>query len=255
MNSEPIALNLTRLPTPGPAPLNLTRLGIPGLNLTGLSIPGPTLLNLTKVPIPNTLPATRYKFSYFVLAVQWPGAFDRECTHKGSPAFVIHGLWPQLRLQKGEHSDDPLKLPKNGPLIKKLESIWPSIRAGCNDTAFWEHEWQFHGAFSNLRSQPDYFSKTVALADQVNLLLLRVLSENGIRESSSSLYPASNLTIALRRKFIGFRKIICGRQLNELSEIQFCVDWTASRYIKCPGSHNINSRCEAEVEFLPFNSR
>lgn len=257
MNSEPIPLNLTRLPSPGPAPLNLTRLGIPGpvtLNLTGLSIPGPTPLNLTKVPIPNTLPATRYKFSYFVLGLQWPGAYDRECTHKRPPAFFIHGLWPELRLRKGEHSDDPLKLRQGDQLIRKLNSIWPSIIRPCNNSWFWEHEWQYHGAYSKLGSQRQYFSKTVTLAERVNLRLLRVLRQNGIRESSSTLYPARSFAIALQ-SLPGFGKIVCCVRRNELSEIRFCVDSTASRYINCPRSYNRTSRCGRQVKFLPFNSR
>lgn len=253
MNSEPIPLNLTRLPTPGPVPLNLTRLGIPGpvtLNLTGLPIPGPIPLNLTKVPVPKTLPATRYHVSYFLLAMQWPGAYDRQCPHNGLPAFFIHGLWPHVALPHGHHIDGPLTLPPGGQLIQKMNSIWPSIIRPCNNRAFWEHEWQYHGAFSNLDSQFDYFSKTVALAERVNLLT--VLSENDIHPGGVS-YPASRLRSVLGRHVHGFAKITCGRHVNDLSQIYICVDRTASHFIRCP--QRLNSQCGPRVLFLPFDSR
>lgn len=254
VNSEPIPLNLTRLPTPGPAPLNLTRLGIPGpvtLNLTGLPIPEPTPLNLTKVLIPMA-PPTGYHVSYFLLALQWPGAYDNKCNSR--QAFLIHGLWPKPGLPRGSHTDELLKLPKGGQFIKEMKSMWPSITKKCDNRAFWQHEWQYHGNLSNLPSQQDYFSKTVALARQVNLL--DALKRKHIFPSPSKLYAATDFANALRRDFPEFGKIVCSRDRpNELSEIRLCVDSRASEYIKCPRRYNTNPSCGPLVKFPPFNSR
>lgn len=257
MNSELIPLNLTRLPTPGAVPLNLTRVGIPGpatLNLTGLPIPGPTPLNLTKVPVPVTLPATDYHVTHFLLALQWPGAYHNQCPHKSREAFLIHGLWPQPRLPNGQHSHDPLKLPKHGALIRNLKLMWPSIIRPCQDWKFWEHEWQFHGAFSNL-GQRHYFSKTLELREQVKRHghdPLTVLGEEGIHPSSSERYTVTRVRGALARGLPGFGKILCVGSRN-LSQIYLCVNREASDFIPCPGSQK-TSGCAPHIYFLPFDS-
>lgn len=255
MNSETIQLNLTRLPTPGPVPLNLTRLGIPGpvtLNLTGLPIPGPTPLNLTNVPIPKTLPATRYHVSYFLLALQWPGAYHNQCPYNRRAAFLIHGLWPQPRMP-GLPSRDRLYLPQRGPLITELKSMWPSIRRPCQNRRFWECEWRSHGAFSNLGGQSNYFRKTLNLRGQLRRQghdPLTVLRENNIIPRAPQPYSATLFRSALGRVLTGFGEIQCVRA-SEIAEIYLCVNREASDFIRCPGRVNINSRCETDVFFLP----
>lgn len=250
MNSETIQLNLTRLPTPGPVPLNLTRLGIPGpvtLNLTVLPIPGPTPLNLTVVSFPETLPAPHY----FLLALQWSGAYRNQCPYNRPAAFLIHGLWPQPR--RDEHSNDPLALPPRGPLIRELKSMWPSIRRPCQNRKFWECEWQSHGAFSNLGGQINYFRKTLNLRGQLQSQghdPLTVLRENNIIPRASQRYPATLFRSALGRVLTGFGEISCvGR--SEIAEIYLCVNREASDFIRCPGIVDINSRCGTAVLFLP----
>lgn len=198
-----------------------------------------------------TLPATGYHVSYFLLALQWPGAYDSKCLHNGRQAFLIHGLWPKPGLPKGSHTNDHLTLPKGGPLIKEMNLIWPSITGKCKNRAFWEHEWQYHGTYSKLGIN-DYFTKTVALPRKVNLLEL--LKSKDIRPSPSKLYTATEFANAL--DFPGFGKIVCPRdQLNKLSEIRLCVDSTASDYIKCPRRYNTKPRCRPQFTFPPFKSR
>jgi ribonuclease T2 len=123
----------------------------------------------------------------YVLAVSWQPAFceskpdKQECaaeTPQGFDAthFTLHGLWPQpgsnvycdvasnLKMDDKNGDWDQLPAPKLSDATReKLAQVMPGTQSKLE-----RHEWIKHGTCFNADSADEYFSKAIALIDQVN---------------------------------------------------------------------------------------
>ena len=135
----------------------------------------------------------------YVLAVSWQPAFcegkpdKTECATQSANRFdathfTLHGLWPQPRSNVFCHvSPDLVQADKNGdwqrlpaPALspatrQNLERVMPGTMSNLE-----RHEWVKHGTCYDGESADEYFSRAIALIDQLNASKARDLFSTNI---------------------------------------------------------------------------
>lgn len=115
-------------------------------------------------------PAAKAPYDFLVLALSWSPSYceiegDRanrqQCGGRQDHAFVVHGLWPQLKDGWPEFcpSREPDRVPDS--IVRDMADIMPS-------GGLVGHQWRKHGSCTGL-SQRDYFAMVRKAAAQVEI--------------------------------------------------------------------------------------
>ena len=205
------------------------------------------------------------KFTYYVLALEWPQTF---CIKEASKddcsipeqvtGWIVHGLWP--------NGDKPRSYPSDctGPaysrsnvtdLLSDRRILWPDLLSTNDENAsqrsgglgpggFWKHEWQEHGLCalacdSAVTSMTDYFALAMNLAKKIDVS--QSLQSAGIEPDNSTPVTTSQLVSAMKQSAGAAPAIACYSDSDDgnsyLSEIRFCMK---------PGSHELFD-CQPEI--------
>ncbi|XP_022243625.1 ribonuclease Oy-like isoform X4 [Limulus polyphemus] len=137
---------------------------------------------------------------FFLFAQQWSPTVCIDVSKMivcqmppGVDCWTIHGLWPGSLKQPSPrfcHTNSSFDLEKIQHLVPDLEKEWPSFFVERKESNFWKYEWKKHGTcavvLSSLNSQELYFTKTLELKKQYDLL--KILKENDIFPSTEKYY-------------------------------------------------------------------
>ncbi|KAK9675741.1 hypothetical protein RND81_11G027400 [Saponaria officinalis] len=200
------------------------------LDLLNTSNSGDVTINVNDPPIdPNLL---SYKF-----AIIWPKGygihFGRDLS-KLSDRFTIHGLWAIDRSKpKPPPSSQKFNFTLLSDISRDMEYDWPNIMNYGDQTKnkeFWAHEWVDHGRFDPNFSNNfhEYFShalKFFGYLDATNI----IIKKSGRPNTPESLREA--LANNDRKKPF----LLCASDETNiyLSEIHFCMDYTAYIFVDC----------------------
>ncbi|XP_022243620.1 ribonuclease T2-like isoform X2 [Limulus polyphemus] len=175
----------------------------------------------------------------------------------GVDCWTIHGLWPGSLKQPSPrfcHTNSSFDLEKIQHLVPDLEKEWPSFFVERKESNFWKYEWKKHGTcavvLSSLNSQELYFTKTLELKKQYDLL--KILKENDIFPSTEKYYMLDNIKNALNSHFKVHVLVKCKNAKDFdhplLSSVRICMDMNFT-LIDCPASLK---ECKADsVLYLP----